>query len=147
VSHLADATNSSPPSGAAGGGRSSGELSIGLVLHSGAELGEKLFNNYGAKSNAELILGYGFTLPRNPDDTISLKIGGMIADGAGKMWEVGRNAAGAEAMWDEMLAEMTQTLLERLPDVLDVAGLRPEVAVMREHYVEGAWGILRHGSV
>ena len=88
-----------------------------------------------------LILGYGFTLPRN--DTISLKIGGMTKDEAGQKWLVGRNAEGAEAMWDEilrwlrkdgeaghafevkldaseMLVEMTQTLLERLPDVLDV---------------------------
>jgi len=162
ISHT---TDNNPPSEAAVSDNSSGALSIGVVLHSGAELGEKLFNNYGAKPNAELILGYGFTLPQNPDDTILLKIGGMMADGKDKMWEVGRNAVGAEAMWDailrwltkdgeaqhafeveldasEMLVDMTQTLLERLPDVRDVAGLRPEISVMLEQYVEGQRDIL-----
>ena len=166
VSQLADGTTSDE-----GGhhGRSA-ELSIGLVLHSEAELGENLFNNYGAKPNAELILGYGFTLPRNPDDTIVLKIGGMEEDGEGKKWEVGRNAEGTEAMWNEilrwlakdeepgrafedeldvseMLVEMTQTLLDRLPDVHDVTGLRPDIAAMRDDYVEGVYRVFQEKTV
>ncbi len=30
------------------------------------EAGEQVFNNYGMKTNAELLLGYGFTLPETP---------------------------------------------------------------------------------
>jgi hypothetical protein len=37
--------------------------------------GEQVFNNYGPKSNEELLLGYGFTLPHNPDDVVALKLG------------------------------------------------------------------------
>ena len=164
VSQLADGTNEGYTSDDGGSHRRSPGLSIGLVLHSKTELGKNLFNNYGAKPNAELILGYGFTLPRNPDDTIVLKIGGMGEDGEGKKWEVGRNAEGTEAMWNEilrwlakdgepghafeeeldaseMLVEMTQALLDRLPEVHDGTGLRPDVAVMRDHYVEGLCSI------
>ncbi|CAO3643652.1 unnamed protein product [Cunninghamella blakesleeana] len=35
--------------------------------------GEQLYNNYGPKSNEELLLGYGFCLPNNEFDHISLK--------------------------------------------------------------------------
>ncbi|CCH45655.1 Ribosomal N-lysine methyltransferase 1 [Wickerhamomyces ciferrii] len=36
--------------------------------------GDEIFNNYGAKSNEELLLGYGFTLEDNKHDTIALRI-------------------------------------------------------------------------
>ena len=40
----------------------------------GAAAGAEVFNNYGAKSNEELLLGFGFVLadPRNEHDTLSL---------------------------------------------------------------------------
>ena len=41
------------------------------VAHTGAEV----FNNYGAKPNDELLLGYGFVLEDNPEDFVSLKMG------------------------------------------------------------------------
>jgi hypothetical protein len=37
-------------------------LAISLVLHEPSCKGQELFNNYGAKLNAELLLGYGFLL-------------------------------------------------------------------------------------
>lgn len=36
--------------------------------------GEQVFNTYGAKSNEELLLGYGFVLPCNPADFLALKL-------------------------------------------------------------------------
>lgn len=36
--------------------------------------GEEVFNNYGPKSNDELLLGYGFCIPRNPYNTVSLML-------------------------------------------------------------------------
>ncbi|GJN87614.1 hypothetical protein Rhopal_000569-T1 [Rhodotorula paludigena] len=36
--------------------------------------GEQVFNTYGAKSNEELLLGYGFVLPSNPADFLALKL-------------------------------------------------------------------------
>ncbi|KAG6885606.1 hypothetical protein C0993_012353 [Termitomyces sp. T159_Od127] len=129
---------------------------ISLILHSSFTRGQELLNNYGAKPNSELILGYGFALSHNPDDTIVLKIGG-----SSKKWEIGRSARGAEGLWNEILAsvqqtpdspnyedhldaagtmlDMLQTLLDRLPPDRDDRGvdMRPEVAVMLDYYVEG----------
>ncbi|KDQ54521.1 hypothetical protein JAAARDRAFT_38195 [Jaapia argillacea MUCL 33604] len=58
---------------------------ISLVIHTPTPSGSELFNNYGPKPNAELILGYGFSVEGNADDTIVLRIGGSE-----KRWEVGR---------------------------------------------------------
>ncbi|OBZ74325.1 hypothetical protein A0H81_05302 [Grifola frondosa] len=128
----------------------------------------ELFNNYGPKPNAELILGYGFSLPDNPDDTIVLKIGSrgfQTSSGAvsEKQWEVGRDARGAESVFsavlevvsprpeqrsieDEldaaaMLEDMALSLFERLPGASS-SELRPEVALMLEHYLEGQRDII-----
>lgn len=135
------------------------EPSISLVLHTSAIPGQELYNNYGAKPNSELILGYGFSLPENPDDTIVLKIGGI----EGKKWEVGRAARGASGLWTEILEsitqdpnlppnyedqldaagilmEMSQTFLDRLPSTNgseERIEMRPEVALMLHNYVEG----------
>ena len=131
---------------------------ISVVLHTPSDRGQELLNNYGAKPNSELILGYGFSLPQNPDDTIVLKIGGID----GKKWEIGRSAKGVEGLWHEIvcsiqehadtvpnyedhlnaasaLMEMVKTLLDRLPttDRLQCADLRPEVSLMLHDYVEG----------
>lgn len=38
--------------------------------------GDQLFNNYGPKPNDELLMGYGFAIPGNPDNTLPLKLGG-----------------------------------------------------------------------
>lgn len=76
---------------------------ISLVLHTRTQRGAELFNNYGPKPNAELILGYGFALPANPDDTIVLKIGGLEGAPSSK-WEVGRGARGAEPVWEAVKA-------------------------------------------
>ena len=134
------------------------EPKISLILHTSATAGDELFNNYGPKPNSELILGYGFSLPQNLDDTILLKIGGI----EGHKWEIGRNAIGAEGLWKEilgsfiddpasepdyedvldassMLLEMVQALLDRLPveAVQNFALIRPEVSTMFRDYVEG----------
>lgn len=86
------------------------DLLISLVLHQPVEYGSELFNNYGPKPNAELILGYGFSLPDNPDDTIVLKIGGYPPShpNANRKWEVGRNARGIEFVWEAVLEAVTR---------------------------------------
>ncbi|KAI9068836.1 SET domain-containing protein [Trametes sanguinea] len=163
----------------------SAESTISLVIHAATPRGAQLLNNYGPKPNSELILGYGFSLPNNPDDTIVLKIGGPSAasasssQGAGASspgkWEVGRGARGAEPVWDavlaavraqggdeddeeeegdaiedelcaaDMLAEMAQSLYDRLPPFppANEAGMRPEVVQMLGHYLEGQRDILQ----
>ncbi|WVR05731.1 hypothetical protein IAU60_002756 [Kwoniella sp. DSM 27419] len=48
---------------------------ISLVSTTSTEAGVQLYNNYGAKPNEELLLGYGFVLPSNPDDIVNLRLG------------------------------------------------------------------------
>lgn len=45
-----------------------------LSLRSGAKAGGEVFNNYGPKSNDELLLGYGFCLEDNPHDKVLLTL-------------------------------------------------------------------------
>ncbi|KAJ8472930.1 hypothetical protein ONZ51_g8176 [Trametes cubensis] len=152
---------------------SSSEPSISLVIHAATPRGSELFNNYGPKPNAELILGYGFSLPHNPDDTIVLKIGGPSAShgsaaGGATGGEVGAVLAAVRVQNDEededaddegedgpsiedelcaadMLAEMAQSLYDRLPPFppANAAEMRPEVLQMLEHYLEGQRDILQ----
>lgn len=141
------------------GASSSNRPSISLVIHSSAAAGQELLNNYGAKPNSELILGYGFSLPQNPEDTIILKVVGID----GKRWEVGRSAKGMTELWDEIvrlvqedseslpnyegylaaaatLADMAKSLLDRLPSShpeYAEGEVREEVASMLHDYING----------
>ncbi|KAF5393167.1 hypothetical protein D9757_001238 [Collybiopsis confluens] len=140
-----------------------------LVIHIPTPAGSELFNNYGAKPNSELILGYGFSLAENPDDTILLKIGGGA--GSTRKCEIGRNSQGADGLWTQvlsliklqanpdqgaytyedeldaasMLDEMVNGMIEKLPEsrrALDPARIRPEVVEMFRSYLEGQQSIL-----
>lgn len=139
-------------------------MSLSLVARTAVDEGAEIFNNYGAKPNSELLLGYGFTLPDNPDDTIVLKIGGG-ADAP--RHEVGRGARGADSVWDilvdalktygeeeapewqtvldgaDMLRSMTEALLARLPSVPVSGALRADIADMIGHYVSGQHEVLQ----
>ncbi|KAH0834002.1 hypothetical protein J3R83DRAFT_11238 [Lanmaoa asiatica] len=127
----------------------------------------EVFNNYGPKSNDELILGYGFSLPDNPDDTITLQVGGSATS---QKWVVGRNAQNVEGLWSDIrsmiangesdyefeddletavvLSDMVQAKLDGMKSVADVRQsdeIRPTVRVMLEHYITGQREIL--GSI
>ena len=131
--------------------------SVAIVHHIATAQGQELHNNYGPKPNAELVLGYGFSLPHNPDDTIVLKLGGF----EGQRWEIGRDARNAESLWQEILSrslglegepvyedtleaalslqDMTEKLLERLPqrNIPESHAIRPEVVEMFHNYIDG----------
>ncbi|KIY45849.1 SET domain protein [Fistulina hepatica ATCC 64428] len=65
--------------------------------------GDPVYNNYGAKPNAELLLAYGFSIPDNPEDTILLRVGGDVQRAESREWVVGRDAAGADGLWGYVL--------------------------------------------
>ena len=48
---------------------------ISLITDSDLGAKRQVFNNYGLKSNEELLLGYGFVLDPNPDDIVVLRLG------------------------------------------------------------------------
>ena len=128
-----------PPANPSGG--SGQQLGLSLVIHSQTGPGEELLNNYGAKPNAELILGYGFSLEGNPDDTIVLSIGGGPATSASNpgeknKWEVGRDARGVEGVWRHVLDvissasqpdEAEESAAARFESQLDAASMLAEM--------------------
>ena len=148
---------------------SGNHLQISLVIHSPTPANAEIFNNYGPKPNAELILGYGFSLRPNPDDTIVLRIGGLGGMAASQRWEVGHDARGLEGLWEELskivvdviprdneesttdwevaleaaeiLKEMVVKKLDCLPGLPEQApgAVRAEVWRMLQHYVQGAF--------
>jgi len=75
-------------------------LHISLVLDSRRIAGEELFNNYGLKSNAELILGYGFSIRENPEDCVVIKLGGQGT--SQRRHEIGRGLDGLSEVIEEM---------------------------------------------
>ncbi|KAH8114871.1 SET domain-containing protein [Phellopilus nigrolimitatus] len=82
-----------------------------LTLNTPSVAGEELFNNYGPKPNASLILGYGFALEDNPDDTIMLKVGTGAAAASDEKFtrsefEIGRDVQGVDALWSEVRARI-----------------------------------------
>ena len=86
------------------------DCSLGLVSEVATQPGEEVLNNYGPKPNSSLILGYGFALPDNPDDTMSLKVASKGSRATHDSIVVGRNAEGAEELW---------TSVKTLSDLLD----------------------------
>ncbi|CUS15322.1 unnamed protein product [Tuber aestivum] len=44
-----------------------------IISGAGVSAGAEVYNNYGPKTNEELLMGYGFTLLQNPFDTVLLK--------------------------------------------------------------------------
>ncbi|OAX44572.1 SET domain-containing protein [Rhizopogon vinicolor AM-OR11-026] len=140
---------------------SDGLATVSIISHTTTRLGEEVFNNYGLKANDELILGYGFSLPQNPDDKITLQMGGSP-----NKWIIDRHAHGAEGLWNEvrqlvaedpkeigyesdlaaaeLLLELVQKKYDLLPEVPHVedATIRPAVRLMLEHYLEGQRDVL-----
>ncbi|KIJ57315.1 hypothetical protein M422DRAFT_23363 [Sphaerobolus stellatus SS14] len=74
---------------------------ISLVIHAPTPAGSEFLNNYGPKSNAELLLGYGFTIPNNPEDVIAFEMRDPQT-GSSLRIEVGRNESSIEPLWERM---------------------------------------------
>jgi hypothetical protein len=87
---------------------------LSLVLHDGAAEHCEIPNNYGAKPNSEFLLGYGFTLPSNPDDTMAFKL-----PGEGSRWEIGRKATGDVQRLFKAVEERMKSQLGISAEVLD----------------------------
>lgn len=130
-----------------------GEPTVTLVIHRPIKMGQELLNNYGAKPNSEFLLGYGFTLPNNPEDTIVLKVGGIPnTNGNNRKWDIRRDPYSIDGLWAEiveafvaskkeekdgeealpyehlldaadMLKEMIRAVLDRLPGIPDSSQL------------------------
>jgi len=107
-----------PTNGANHMNRSS--LHIALVLRSTTPAKSEVFNNYGPKPNSELLLGYGFAIPSNPEDTIVLKLGGSE-----KRHEIGRDVASSAqgGSMDELWKEVENMVLSSGEDDASVTSL------------------------
>ena len=63
-----------------GGGGAGSAPTVGLAVGEDVEAGAEIFNNYGPKSNQELLRLYGFVLEDNPQDTFDLEVAGLAAE-------------------------------------------------------------------
>jgi hypothetical protein len=79
--------------GEGGEGSSSAAPSAAPTIPAGAEI----TNNYGAKSNEELLLAFGFVLEPNPYDTFSLAVHGLHGGGAQPQGEEAQASSAASA--------------------------------------------------
>ncbi|KAG8715941.1 hypothetical protein FRC11_012560 [Ceratobasidium sp. 423] len=146
-----------------------GSSTLDLLIRETIPAGAECFNNYGPKPNSELILGYGFALPSNPDDTILLSLAASNT-ARSSMVEIGRDAKNVERLWElviakvselggdeepvsdweveleaaETLMSLTEQRMERLPDVNKAGGVnaRQPVLEMIGYYLEGQRAIL-----
>ncbi|EJD38215.1 SET domain-containing protein [Auricularia subglabra TFB-10046 SS5] len=149
-----------------------GAHTLSIVQHAPVAAGAEVLNNYGPKPNAELVLGYGFALPDNPDDTLVLKV-----SGAADRREIWRAGGGLQRILFDVLsvlvaqtggppthahaaipleydgafvlAEMLEARLAATPSLDGLSedappsGVRPEVLRMLKFYVQGQREILR----
>ena len=63
-----------------GGGGAGAVPTVGLAVGEDVEAGREIYNNYGPKSNQELLRLYGFVLEDNPQDTFELEVAGLAAE-------------------------------------------------------------------
>ncbi|KAF8602390.1 SET domain-containing protein [Ceratobasidium sp. AG-I] len=111
---------------------------LDLLLHDSIPAGTECFNNYGPKPNSELILGYGFALPSNPDDTILLSLAASNSTQA-DMVEIGRNAKNATHLWDLVVSKLSQLYQ---PDEEDGGGPSSSIEPSWELELEAAETII-----
>ncbi|KAL1410964.1 hypothetical protein Q8F55_001907 [Vanrija albida] len=91
---------------------------ISFVAPEAIDAGAEIFNNYGAKSNESLLLGYGFVIDGNPDDTVVLRLGtgALPADAKARLDAKGldageRFAVGRDGELPKQLLEVVRAML------------------------------------
>lgn len=90
--------------------------SISFVAPSAIQPNSQVLNNYGAKSNEALLLGYGFVIPDNPDDTVVLRLGGAPAGALATLKAKGldpatRFAVGRDGVIPQQLLEILRVMV------------------------------------
>ncbi|CAD7964137.1 unnamed protein product [Amoebophrya sp. A25] len=101
-----------------GAAAAGGEQNLHLELSPGAEV----FNNYGRKGNEELLLGYGFSLPDNPHNSVQLRATLRLTDVEGKVL--------SRDEYDDFIAKVKSWLAAgraAAPPAHEKAGKCPEV--------------------
>ena len=87
---------------------------ISLVAAAAHKAGTQVYNNYGAKPNEELLMGYGFVIPSNPDDTLGLRLGSGAIPPEVKERLKAKNLDASERFVVGRNGELPQRLLEVL---------------------------------
>jgi hypothetical protein len=95
-------------------------MKISLELNFQQRKGKELLNNYGLKSNAELILGYGFSITDNPDGRVVIKLGGQGTEGM--RTEIDHDLGGLEQVISKMKDAYLQQIrtMTRSDETMDV---------------------------
>lgn len=137
-----------------------------LTLHKAVQKNTQVMNNYGAKSNEELILSYGFVEQGGPDDVLVLR----LRDGDTHYWhysDVRAPTALVHALSTKIATESDEAPLEREARIYELleefliekrrvfrysqrefeyneAYSRPHIAGMIHEYRQGQSNLLNH---
>lgn len=114
-------------------GKETQALHLSLVLEAGREIGQEVLNNYGLKSNGELILGYGFSISNNPDDCVVIKLGGEGT--TQKRTEIGRDLEGLQ----EVIGDMKEAYRKQVEDVSEELECELDVVDMLREMTNELW--------
>lgn len=111
---------------------------ISLLIHPSTPAHSELFNNYGPKSNAEFLLGYGFVIQNNPEDVVAFQMrqpGGTTS----RRIEIGRLNRGIEPLWEQMVT-FTEASMEDdgAKNELPEWQLNIEAGKMFLHFLKGS---------
>lgn len=101
-----------------------------ITIRDGVAASVEVFNNYGPKSNDELLLGYGFCTESNPNDKVLLTLKPPADDlqnairtyqpgffTTGGLWSSEKTTFGVKLVpWDDEMAHKPLQLFERLPE-------------------------------
>jgi hypothetical protein len=104
-----------------------------ITIKDSVDAGDEVFNNYGPKSNDELLLGYGFCIPDNVDDKVLLTLKPPPTDlqaalkpfqpgyftTANGEWSSEKATFGIKHLiWDETMSNSPFDLFHQLPEPL-----------------------------
>ncbi|KAK3709717.1 hypothetical protein LTR37_010744 [Vermiconidia calcicola] len=105
-----------------------GRFTIHLSTESeGLQAGDEFFNNYGAKGNGELLIGYGFCIPNNPHDTVGMTLKAPPASLQSKLRSTHPSYSTNEGNWNPEKATFYLKKPHTTPQTTSGLSQRPQI--------------------
>lgn len=112
-----------------------------IISHQYLPKGSAVHNNYGAKSNEQLLLGYGFVLDPNPADTFHVQLTANKSSGGGGSDEARERERllRRRGLCSNFFLRLDDPLPAALLDAARIYLLSPAAAYMCNSVGEGVW--------
>ncbi len=93
----------------------------------GVTAGSEVFNNYGPKSNGELLIGYGFCMPNNPHDSVAMLFKAPAVELQKSLRAVHPGYFTTEGVWKPEKATFDLKLPTLVPQTTSGLAHRPQI--------------------